>query len=92
MIVEVGESQSWAIRKYDFQTQLQVQEFCSLGLHYNFVISETGFSPGPSSTEGDRPPTNPAIRVQFPSGADGHFFCAVAEKCATPIYLNHSLQ
>ena len=34
--------------------------------------------PGPASTEGDRPPTNPAIRVCFPSEADGIFFRAVA--------------
>ena len=42
--------------------------------------------PGPASTEGERPPTNPAIRVQFPPEADGIFFRAMAEKCVTPIY------
>ena len=36
--------------------------------------------PGPASTEGERPPTNPAIRVQFPPEADGIFFRAVAGK------------
>ena len=48
--------------------------------------------PGPASTEGDRPPTNPAIRVRFPSEADGYFFPDLAEKCVTPIYSNYSLQ
>ena len=48
--------------------------------------------PGPASTEGDRLPTNPAIQVRSPSEADGYFFQAVAEKCATPIYSKHSLQ
>ena len=38
--------------------------------------------PGPASTEGERPPTNPAIRVQFPPEADGIFFRAVAGKNA----------
>ena len=50
------------------------------------------YQPGLASTEGDRPPTNPAIQVRFPSEADGYFFRAVAVKCATPIYSNHSLQ
>ena len=32
------------------------------------------WKPGPASTEGDRPPTNPAIRVRFPAETDGCFF------------------
>ena len=27
---------------------------------------QLSFKPGPASTEGDRPPTNPEIQVQFP--------------------------
>ena len=30
--------------------------------------------PRPASSVGDRPPTNPAIRVRFPSEVDGFFF------------------
>ena len=30
--------------------------------------------PGPAITEGDRPPTNPAIIVRFPPKVDGFFF------------------
>ena len=44
--------------------------------------------PGPASSEGERPPTNPAIRVRFSTEADEFFFPVVAEKCVTPIYSN----
>ena len=46
---------------------------------------------GPASTEGDHPPTNPAIWVRFPSEADGYFFRAVAEKmCDTDLFESFS--
>ena len=53
----------------------------------NFVILtifDTIYRPGPASTVGERPPTNPAIRVPFPPEADGFFFCC-GNKCATSI-------
>ena len=46
-------------------------------------------APGPASTVGDRPPTNPAIRVRLPSEADGNSFSPclnVHILCRTPIY------
>ena len=42
--------------------------------------------PGPASTVEERPPINPAIRVRFPSEADGISFAPWQKKCATPIY------
>ena len=45
--------------------------------------------PGPANSEGDRPPTNPAIRVRFPAETDGCFFPAVAFNYAGPDHLNY---
>ena len=45
--------------------------------------------PGLASTVGERPPTNPAIRVCFPTEADGFFFCG-GNKCAKLINSNFS--
>ena len=45
--------------------------------------------PGPASSEEDRPPTNPAIRVRFKTEADEYFFREWRNKCATPIYSKH---
>ena len=48
--------------------------------------------PGPASTVGDRPPTNPAIRVRF-SVVDEFFFRVRGRHLyATPINSNYSLQ
>ena len=38
------------------------------------VREYTELWPGPASTVGERPTTNPAIRVRFLSEADGFFF------------------
>ena len=46
--------------------------------------------PGPASTVGERPPTNPAIRVRFPPEADDDtsFSPLYAILCETAIYRN----
>ena len=47
--------------------------------------------PGPASTVGDRPPTNPAIRVRFPPQKQMDVsFSPVAEKCEMQIHSNYS--
>ena len=52
-----------------------------------------GPEPGPASTVGDHPPTNPAIRVRFPSVVDGFFFRVRGRHLyATPINSKYSLQ
>ena len=49
--------------------------------------------PGPASTVGDRPPTNPAIRVRFPPPKQMDVsFSPVAIKCEVQIHSNYSLQ
>ena len=44
--------------------------------------------PGPTISEEDRPPTNPAIQVRFSTEADEYSFRECQNKCATPIYSN----
>ena len=50
-------------------------------------------TPGPASSEGERPPSNPAIRVRFPLKlTDEFFFLTVAEKMRDPDLFEPSLQ
>ena len=53
--------------------------------------------PGPASSEGERPPANPAIRVQFNArskirNVEKGFFAPVAIYCRTPPLRNHTQQ